>query len=438
MVNKSRDNVSILVKLLLLTMCCTSFLIFPSIQGTTPAYLLTFSMLITCLFINKRKSKMFYFDIVKFLFFYLFLTMLSQMALSFSGITSFHVSEATFIDSNDSSVLFRKSFFTQSLYLLVAIIFFYFTKNFYSKSWDKYFLTGAAFLSLYGLYEFVYFLFTHQNGDFISNRMFDGSHSGSLVQWFTIESFVVQRVKSLTGEPSMFALTIIPFFYYAFYTKRYKLSMLFGLAAVLTFSSTAYLGLAIFFVAKIIKFYKNIILLYCASLLCMILGLIVGFEKIWKIIYDAVFKKILTDSQSTVIRSFNFGRHMDFYSNLPFFNKLFGVGFGTVRSTDLFSTLLINVGIVGLIIFTFLFLYPVFKLKTLNNEIRAIKLSLIFVYIAMMIAVPEFSYLSSWLFLGVSYYYIKEAKASLLSTHLFCYFQANSYSSRYITSVLRF
>lgn len=69
MVNKSRDNVSILVKLLLLTMCCTSFLIFPSIQGTTLAYLLTFSMLITCLFINKRKSKMFYFDIVKFLFF---------------------------------------------------------------------------------------------------------------------------------------------------------------------------------------------------------------------------------------------------------------------------------------------------------------------------------------------------------------------------------
>jgi hypothetical protein len=83
------------------------------------------------------------------------------------------------------------------------------------------------------------------------------------------------------------------------------------------------------------------------------------------------------------------------------FEKLFGIGFGTVRSTDFISTLLVNTGIIGLLIFLFIFLRP---LIGGNYGIDVyLRTSLVFLFICMLLAVPEFSFLTVWFVLGFAY-----------------------------------
>jgi len=83
-------------------------------------------------------------------------------------------------------------------------------------------------------------------------------------------------------------------------------------------------------------------------------------------------------------------------------HKLFGCGFGYIRSTDLFSTFLFNIGICGLLVYTWLFLKPVLQLPR-NHENTGAKLALVIVYVVSMAWVPEWGYSSSWLFLGIAY-----------------------------------
>ena len=405
------------IKILLTFMTITSFLVAPSIQGTTIAYLFCFLSPLVVFFMSIKRAASFYKDLFILLSVYVFLVLLSQLSLSFSDITLFPTSKLLFIDEFSQKIIFRSSLFTQSLYLVVSLIFFALTINFYTKKWDKYFLISATILCLYGLYEWSYFLITGQNGDFLTNRSFETGldDSGSLFQVMHIGALNLARIKSLTGEPSMFALSMVPFFYYAYYNKRFKLALLFIVCIILSFSTTAYIGVAVFLLAHILNprrwVSKNyLISVYTAVLTGLITCWIIGFSKIGDVLYDSIFAKLATDSDSTSVRTKYFFAHLDYFSELPILNKLFGIGFGYVRSTDFFSTLLVNTGIIGFIVFSLLFLVPVFKLKTKTPTIRAVRLSLIFIYISMLIAVPEFSYLSVWLFLGMAYYYLRQQR----------------------------
>ncbi|MDU1846685.1 MAG: hypothetical protein E6778_14170 [Niallia nealsonii] len=400
-----RHRVNFPIKLLLVTLSITSFLVFPMIQGTTISYLLCFFIFFYAVFLDKNRGVLFYKDIVITIFIIFLVTLLAQLFLSFSGIISFNEYQLKMIDKLDNNVLFRQSMFTQLLYLLAVIFFFYFTKYFYTVEWDKYLFYGINALCIYGIYEFLYFLIFKENGDFLSNRKFGSNMniSGSLFQGMEIGPFTLQRIKSLTGEPSMFAFSTIPFFYYAFFTKRYKSSILLFITNLLSFSTTAYLGIIIFIIYIILKTKKYLKIIYLFTFSSILLLWIIGFEKIGKYIYDAILRKLLTDSVSTVNRASSMVEHLNFFLDMPFFNKVFGIGFGYVRSSDYFSSILINNGILGFLVLTILFFYPIIKISNLSNRIISLKLSLVFSYIAMMIAVPEFAYLTSWLFLGMVY-----------------------------------
>ncbi|MCI0551973.1 MAG: hypothetical protein L0287_13555 [Anaerolineae bacterium] len=97
----------------------------------------------------------------------------------------------------------------------------------------------------------------------------------------------------------------------------------------------------------------------------------------------------------------------EFFLDLPLANQLFGVGFGYIRSNDLFSTVLVNLGIIGFLLTTCIFIYPAVKLGHTQREV-GIKASLIVIFVTMMFSKPDFSFLSIWLFSGIAYNEIKK------------------------------
>jgi hypothetical protein len=64
---------------------------------------------------------------------------------------------------------------------------------------------------------------------------------GFRLQFFLGQSLA--RIKSLTGEPSMYAFTVLPFFIMSVHYKKTFLSFLLLITLFLSFSTTAYLGI---------------------------------------------------------------------------------------------------------------------------------------------------------------------------------------------------
>lgn len=397
----------------------TSFLVIPFIQGTTPAYIFALLSILIIPVLTKFKGKGsdYIRDLLFFLYIYICINLIGQLYLSFD--IKFHPDFSTvrIIDDDDiSTTVFRKSMFTQSLYLLAAVATFVFVKNFYKPNWDNFIFLGACILGIYGIYEVTYFLLFHENGDFISNRTFgDGTHSGSLFQTITIGSLVLQRLKSLTGEPSMYAFTILPFWIYAIHKKKTLIHLFLFITLMLTTSTTAYIGMIMYTLIRIRYFgVKDKIVLFL-----IVIGLIVcllNWDFISMFVNATILEKLSLSNDSGIERFMLFTNHMDFYKNLPLFTQIFGMGFGVVRSTDMFSTLLVNNGVVGFVLFTLLFFYPVFKLENTYQNI-GLKAALIVIYFSMMISVPEYSYLSTWLFLGMAYNMIPKRNIAYNTNH---------------------
>ncbi|MBP2658163.1 MAG: putative rane protein [Firmicutes bacterium] len=350
--------------------------------------------------ISPQKGRLFLQKTIYVICWFILLTALSQLGLL---IWSPNFENLVMINPYDSSKIFRSTMFTQALYLLAAFSTFLFSKLFYKRQWDKYIFSGVIFLALYGLFEFIYFLIFNQNGDFISNRVFgDGEiGSGSLFQTMTIGGLGLERLKSLTGEPSMYAFTVLPFWIYTLHTRNKCSSLLFLVTLILSTSTTAIIGIIIYLLVRFRYFgIKDSFIKYFLILL-MIVIILIG-PIIMDVIQLLVVDKITLTNISGIDRYNNFINSMDFFINTSIISKLFGVGFGYIRSTDMFSTLIVNNGIIGFSIISMIFGYPLWKLEN-NYRNIGLKASLIVIYFTMMISVSEFSYLSIWLFLGMAY-----------------------------------
>lgn len=389
----------------------TSYVLLPSIQGTTIGFLMAFLSIILAPLLAKYVKDVlrFFYTLAAILMIYLFVILTSQLSLAFSPIIDF--SNVILIDPNDSKYLFKSSLFTQSLYMVAAFATFTYVRVFYKENWNKYIFIGAALLAIYGLYEVLFFMITGTSGDFLTNRTFgDGNVRGSAFQKMQLGGLTIMRLKSLTGEPSMYAFTIVPFFAYAaFYLKWKKTSMLLLISLCLSTSSTFIVGSIIMIILGIRKVIRSYIAIYFSLWGVILAFIFMGPAKIYETASAIFLDKIMMKDISGSVRITNFLNHMDFYGDLPFLNKLFGVGFGYVRSTDLFSTLFVNTGFVGFLIFSGLFAYPLIKLGR-DKQAKVLKLILITIYLSMMIAVPEYSYLSTWLFLGIAYNKVYQKK----------------------------
>jgi len=315
----------------------------------------------------------------------------------------------------------RKTMFSQSLYVLAAASTFFFVKHLYSVRWDKYLFTGAIVFAIYGIYEWAYFLVFRDSGDFLSNRTFAGGifgdvHTGSWSQTIHLGPLTVQRLKSLAGEPSMYAFAILPFWIYALHTKRTFTHVLLFITLLLSTSTTAMLGIFVYFIVRLCYFgpADKIVFVSLIVFVTLVAMGLSGNTIVLDIYSNIIEDKLTLQSRSGASRYDSFLNTTDFFLNGSVLTQVFGVGNGYVRSTDFFSTILVNLGVVGLIMTTWIFVYPVLKLGNTDAEV-GLKAAVLTVFITLMVAVPEYTTLPLSLFLGIAYSYISKPR-SLLSS----------------------
>ncbi len=98
-------------------------------QGTTPGYLFALAAIsppVSLLIIPREKILPFFYDLALASFWFVALNALAQLSLAFSSITYFpvHLPLTDSLDT-DTSILMRKTMFTQSLYLLAGASLFF-------------------------------------------------------------------------------------------------------------------------------------------------------------------------------------------------------------------------------------------------------------------------------------------------------------------------
>lgn len=394
-----------------LVMPVTSVLVVPSIQGTTPGYLMCFLSLPLVLIYGRAGRGRYSSFIFAALVIWTVLFLLSQLA-DVTVASEPDLAKVALVDGTDTGTfVMRSSMFTQSIYLAAVVLYGAYIYVFYKPSWDRWLLAAGTFYALYGMYEVAYYAVTGQPGDFISNRTFgdsfgmlrsDGTVGGSAFQITDIGGYTMARLKSLTGEPSMYSLSMLPFWiYFSGRTKSRWPLWIIGASLILTTSTTALIGYLCYLAIRIRKLEIKPIRLVLGLVALLVVSYFAR-HAIADFYQVVILDKIDGRGESGVERSGLFWSSLEMWQDGSLANQLFGVGFGYIRSTDLFSTLLVNTGVVGALIFTVILLYPAFKLDWEPQGI-ALRQCCLAMWAMSMISVPEFSYLAPWTFVAIAY-----------------------------------
>lgn len=402
----SNNENSFILHIILLSITVISYLVFPSIQGTLiPLILLPF-FVIGAFLRNQPNIGQFLKETIRFTVIYtIYQTIVVVVSMNSHPYDWLASSKLILVNQLETGSRFKTSTVTQSIYLVSGIIFFYLCKNCGREEWKRIASIGAAITSLIGIIEVLMNFVGISSVQIMHNRVFSGSgiiNSSPLIQKIEIGGIVIKRLDGLSLEPSMFALTIVPYLYFAYQLKMWKTTGLILLALLLTFSTTAYIGLFgyAFLLFKNRKFGSKTSRVLTYTMIFCLLPFTMG---IFHSVYTNLFlNKFSRSNTSGLERSSNFQDTLSFFlEKMSVFEKLFGIGFGTVRSTDLATTLLVNSGVFGFSIFLFIFLKPIIQS---DYEIDlSLRVSLFFLLICMLLAVPEFSFLSVWFVLGFAY-----------------------------------
>jgi len=255
-----------------------------------------------------------------------------------------------------------------------------------------------------GLAEWFAFLINGTTFDFLSNRTFgEGKEgSGSLVQTIGFLGHSLLRLKSLTGEPSMYALTVFPYMVFSFANRARKAGSLFFLTLLLSTSTSAFLGFFVIGLLLIGVYKKGFGLKFTYFIFSMFFT--VGTYILFKdTVYSMIFQKLALENTSGIDRFFNFYSSFVFWNDSGALIKLFGIGWGTIRSTDMLTTLLVNTGILGLLGWVIFFLAPMMNIQKSDKPTFILFLGMIAVLIMLLVSISEYSYLTTWMFLGIIY-----------------------------------
>jgi len=314
-----------------------------------------------------------------------------------------------------TAVLFRKSLFTQSVYMAVSVLFFLYLFRYLKDTDDVAGIIRVAKIGLvvyvvYGFVEFLGFMFTGLNLDFISNRITGEDFHYGLFQTVQMGGLTLQRMKSLAGEPSMFAYSVIPFVVLFYYLKD-RIYILLTVALLLSTATTGLLGLVTFLLIEIIFRFKKSFKLILAS------GAVLAV--ITALFYDIIISfvefstdKIAGGHMSTIQRLSEFTNHTGFFLQSDPGHILFGYGFGYARSTDLLATLLFNSGLVGLILFTTFFIYPFARMNLDSDYRKGLLTAVVVLLVVMFASVTEPYYLHIWFLAALAWYeYYRDMRA---------------------------
>jgi hypothetical protein len=202
----------------------------------------------------------------------------------------------------------------------------------------------------------------------------------------------------------MYALTVLPFWIYCIHTHRRWLGLLLLATLLLTASTTALLGIVLYVAYRLLRFGPGdrVAVAGALALGAGALAILAGNEFASDAFKKIVLSKLSLESFSGSVRLANFQASIDAFSGAPLLTQLFGFGFGYARSADMLSTILINLGAVGLAATVAVFFYPVVALRGGYRE-EGLRAAQIVLFVTLMVSVPEFSYLSIWLFLGMAY-----------------------------------
>lgn len=398
----------------LLSVNIQSFVLLASVKGV----LLTNTFLALQILVDlARRPKFALSVIVKVVLCAVAFISLQMFVQLYNGFFSPQLSSSVLYISADQDGFFKSSTVTQSLYLLTCIsLFFYLLEHLRANADLSRVLSvvqaGLVAYMLYGFYEFIYFIAFSESGDFLSNRIAGDDFRYGLFQTFSFLGMSFMRLKSLSGEPSMLAFTLLPFFVYYFYTGN-KIWGLVLLALVLSASTTFVLGLLAFLFFQLLMIRRSFKLI-CAISFILIL-IFIFFPEVYMYFYDQIAGKVGRGNESGLQRSEYFSSHFSAWLNSSLFNFIFGHGFGYVRSTDYLSTALFNTGLIGFGFITYLFFWPIpFLVKAKTKHCLGLAASAVVIYVMMMASVSEFFYFHIWLFLALMWFEVLNPGASKL------------------------
>ncbi|WP_442588755.1 hypothetical protein ACSBL2_22220 [Pedobacter sp. AW31-3R] len=395
------------IALLLCIAFIVSVVLYPKISLSVPSYVMIYLFAPVFFAASYLKDRL----LLKELFFiagvFVLMNLLAQAQVYFFSVT--FTDTLTLVDkANPDKVLLRTTLISQSIYLFAGILCYLYLKYYATSAHLKYLYIGLRIIVVLGFLEIILFQLTGVNGDLMTNRVFNGKEgSGSLFQTITLGGLRMQRMKSLTGEPSMFAFSLIPFWILCIPLKRYADFIFFGIALLFTFSTSAYLGIIILIIGACVadrRIAKPMLWVVPIGLV-VVVALFFVSPAIHKLVHSVFIDKFSGTNQSGSERSGYFLGQFNFWKDqLNLAGKLVGVGFGYVRSTDFFSTLLVNNGLLGLTVFTVFFFRHAF-VKVQNIQFNKFYVIALFAaFMILMCSVPEFAYLSLWILLSLPYW----------------------------------
>jgi hypothetical protein len=388
----------------------TSFLLIPSVQGTIPAYVLGF---VSAFFVmlsragGRQNIQRTRYIITALAVAGIWLLVLSGSQLGHLISDRHDFGDMFLIDQNDTSVVFRRTLFTQTLYLAACLCIALFFRFFFRAEWMRYVLWGGWFLAIYGIYEWLFFLIFKQPGDFLVNRTYGEGHTASWSQAIGLGPFTLLRIKSTFGEPSFFSAGVLPYLFLALEYERKLLSAALLFCVVFSTSSSAFIALPFallihcLFQRRVTRSIALIIVLFAAAFATLYF--------VFPDTFDAMFTaKLNGANESGQIHHENLEATNDTVKTFTFMNQLFGIGFGYFYGS-VFSAILVNTGWIGLAVFIYAFLKPVILLRPDNGGL-ALKVGVLTLFFLYYINVSELFLSTTWMFLGLAYWRLDQQK----------------------------
>jgi hypothetical protein len=312
------------------------------------------------------------------------------------------------IGQNDTSVVLRKTLFTQTLYLAACLCIALFFRFFFRAEWMRYVLWGGWFLAIYGIYEWLFFLIFKQPGDFLVNRTYgEELHTASWSQAIELGPLALLRIKSTFGEPSFFSAGVLPYLFLALQYKRKWLSAALLFCMVFSLSSSAFIALP--FALLIHCLFQRKVSRSIAFIILLFAGALATLYFVYPDTFDAMFTaKLNGENDSGQIHQEALAATNDTVKTFTFMNHLFGIGFGYFYGA-VFSAVLVNTGWIGLAVFIYAFLKPAILLRP-DDEGLALKVAISTLFFLYYINVSELFLPTTWMFLGLAYWRLDQQK----------------------------
>lgn len=334
------------------------------------------------------------------------ISLIMPLLLSGKGITILNQ------DNKLIELKFTSHNITQLMYIIFCFTFYLFSKNFVKQKCNiettiKVLISGAIFVCILGIYQEIAYL----NG-FEFDKIFRSSVHGNVQPY---GSFV--RIYSTALEPSMLAyylvsiLCLITCLEKNFIKYKYLSIVCILSVGVATVSSNFIIGIFTFGVFIVLssllnkrednvakKIVKPILIMLIISLIAVGVIYLINAD-IVKLFITSTIKKLTMQNVSSQERFSGLIQHLKVGIKHP----LLGVGFGSARSKDLFSTWICNIGLIGTTIFI---IYIIKLIKSLLRKQTTfcfgVASYMLVIFICMFVAVPEPYNLFIWLMLAVA------------------------------------